>query len=85
MPPGKRYTMAKVEIKQAGAGKTKITLDGKDISSMVTRFSFGRDANKTELPILHLDIISTDISIDSTCIPELPDIFKPFYERKKQA
>jgi hypothetical protein len=52
---------------------------------MVTRFSFGRDASKTELPILHLDVIGTDMSIDSACIPELPDIFKPFYERKKQA
>lgn len=69
--------MAKVEIKQDGC-RTHIILDGKDISRMVQRFSFGMDATKNETPVLKLDVIATDLSVDSACIPALPDIFKPY-------
>lgn len=77
--------MAKVEIKQDGC-ITHIILDGKDISHMVRAFSFGQDVGKAEdCPILRLDIVATDLTVDSTCFPALPEIFKPYYVEKKKA
>lgn len=71
--------MGKIQIKQEGS-KTYIILDGKDISNMVRAFSFEKDASKKGLPVLKLDVISTDVSVDGACIPELPEIFKDFYK-----
>ena len=72
--------MAHIEIKQEGCFP-RVILDGKDISHMVRAFSFGMDASKDkECPVLHLDLVATDLAIDSKCVPALPNIFKPYYK-----
>lgn len=60
--------MAKVEIKQDGL-QYHVILDGKDVSNVVTSFSFCMDAKKDKIPILKLDVIATDMDIDGSCKP----------------
>lgn len=64
--------MAKIEIKTEGI-KSKILLDGMDISNVVTKYEFVHEGGR--LPQMQVTLLSTDMSISSTCSPTfLPDI-----------
>ena len=69
----------KIQIKQDGI-RTLVYMDGKQIHG-VRGIYFERTAGN-DFPNLMLDIIAADMELDCVSIPELPEVFKPFYERK---
>lgn len=71
----------KIEIKQEGT-LTKVFMDGEQIHGV--RGIHYENMGATERPILRLDIIAADMTLDCPVIPNLPDIYKPFYEMKKE-
>lgn len=68
-----------IEIKTKGC-KTEVFVDGEKMHG-VRKVSFGHQAGIA--PILHIDLIATDMEVDAYTIPALPEIFQPFYEEKK--
>ncbi|MEE1517284.1 MAG: hypothetical protein UF228_06770 [Lachnospiraceae bacterium] len=58
---------------------TRLLIDGEDISKETRRIEYVKEAG--EAPVLHIEMLATDISISTECIPELPDIYKPYYKR----
>ena len=67
-----------IEIKQNDM-KTEVFINGRKIEG-VRKVSFEHDSAKR--PILQLEFLATDTTIDCIRIPELPDAVKPFYEKK---
>ena len=59
---------------------SKIYVDGTDITQGV--HSYRLEHVPGELPTLHLEMIGQFISVDATLMPELPDLWKPYYRRK---
>lgn len=67
-----------IEIKNIGIF-TEVFVDGKKINGVrKVKFEHG----VPNAPVLQLELIATDMAIDTKNIPELPDVFKPFYEKK---
>lgn len=62
-------------IKTSG-NKAKIFVDGEELKG-VRRVKFEKTGLGT--PILNIDLIATDMTIDSYLIPELPEVFRGFY------
>lgn len=60
---------------------TTIKCDGKVVKG-VRAFALSQKAG--EIPILTLDLNATDLSVDGTMLPELPEVFRPFYEEIRQ-
>lgn len=65
----------KIEIRQKGI-QTRILIDGKELRG-VRGFSITQKGGQT--PTLRLDLLATDMTIDTACIPALPDVFKNWY------
>ena len=70
--------MAKIEIKSNGF-MGKVFVDGKEIE--VRKASYEISAGN--IPVVKLELVGTDeVSISANgVIPELPDVFKPFYKK----
>lgn len=63
-------------------GTTHLYQDGKEIHG-IKSLSFSHDA-MTDKPELKVIFTLDDIEIDSRVVPELPEFYKPFYEKKCQ-
>ena len=75
--------MAHIEIKSRGIFGT-VFVDGKEIND-VRKVSYELSVDG-KTPVVKLELLATDVAIDAKdVIPELPDVFKPFYERKRQS
>ena len=74
-------SLPKIRIKTDGILAT-IEINGKELEG-VRHMSFEMEGGKNRLPVLKLDLIATDMEIDTACIPELPEVFEEFYELKK--
>lgn len=72
--------MAKVEIKSEGT-MTHVFVDGNEIHG-VTHLSFERKVDD-EIPILKLELLADNMTIDSQVMLDLPEVYKAFYEAKK--
>lgn len=71
--------MAHIEIKSEGIFG-KVLVDGKEVDG-VRKVSYELSVDG-KVPVVKLELLGTDVAIDSKgVIPELPDIFKPFYKR----
>lgn len=70
----------KIEIRQDGI-LTKVFMNGQQLYG-IRGIHFDRTVDN-DVPILKLDIIAADMTLDCRVIPKLPDIYEPFYEEKK--
>ena len=70
----------KIEIKTDGI-KTVVKINGEEINK-VRGVLFKQEPG--DVPIVQIDILAVDMTIDADMIPALPDVFKPFYELKEQ-
>ena len=66
----------KIEIRQKGI-LTEIYIDGTRLNG-VRGFSISQKGG--QMPILSLDLLACDMTIDTACIPALPDVFQGWYE-----
>lgn len=72
--------MATIKIVTKGP-MGKIFVNGKEVPD-VRGYLISHKAG--ELPVFRLDIIASDITFNgSGFLPELPEVFKDFYEQKK--
>lgn len=71
--------MAHILIKTSGI-KTELFIDGKKVNK-VRKIAFEKKAG--EAPVVCVDLVATDMEIDGELIPELPEVFKPFYTLKE--
>lgn len=70
----------KIEIKTDGT-KTVVKINSEEINK-VRGILFKQEPG--DVPIVQIDILAVDMTIDADAIPALPDVFKPFYELKEQ-
>lgn len=71
--------MAHIIIKNDGSiDGTKIFIDGKEVKG-ICRVEFMQQGGK--FPVVRFEAIADSISIDTCMIPELPEIYKPFYRK----
>lgn len=66
----------KIEIKTDGT-KTVVTINGEEINK-VRGVLFKQEPG--DVPVVQIDILAIDMTIDADVIPALPDVFKPFYK-----
>lgn len=71
--------MAHILIKTSGI-RTELFIDGKKVDGM-RKITFEKKAG--EVPVVCVDLKATDMEIDGELIPELPEVFKPFYILKE--
>lgn len=69
----------KVSIRSGPDGKTSVTVGGVPLEGVVRKLEFIHNAN--EIPVLRLDLIGCDLTIDEECQPELPDNIADFVRR----
>lgn len=75
--------MAHIEIRVNGTFG-QVFVDGQEVHG-VRKVSFELEV-KTKCPIVKLELVATDMTIDgSGIVPELPDLFKPFYRKVEVA
>lgn len=71
--------MAHIEIKADGIFG-EVFVDGQKVNG-VRKVSYELCVDN-KAPVLKLELLATDMTIDSNgVVPELPDVFKPFYKR----
>lgn len=71
----------KIKIKQDGT-RTFVYVDGKQLHGIrAIHYDRTHDSN---VPILKLDMIASDMEIDGYMIPKLPEIYEPYYKLKKE-
>lgn len=71
--------MARIEIESHGIFG-KVLVDGKEVEG-VRKVSYELSVDG-KVPVVKLELLGTDVAINSNgLIPELPDVFKPFYKR----
>lgn len=72
-----------IEIKTEGI-LTTVTVDGNELHG-IRRLEFIADAETSghTAPILRLDLLATDLTIDTCILPELPEPFKNWYEPRR--
>ena len=59
--------------------RTKIFVDGKKLEG-VKGYRLTQDVRENNsLPVLQIDLAATNLTLETECIPELPDMYKPFY------
>jgi hypothetical protein len=75
----KEKNVPHIQIIQDGIA-TKVYVDGTELDG-VRKVSFEHEGGKE--PVLKIDLMAADITVDTTKIPALPEIFKPFYVRKE--
>lgn len=56
---------------------TKILIDGKELEG-VRSYCLSQDTI-TRVPILKIDLLAMDLSIDTKLIPALPEPYQPYY------
>lgn len=67
-------------IKTNGITGTEIYIDGKKLSG-VTGFRFSQSYKENDgLPRLQIDLKATNVTLETTVIPELPKPFDRFYK-----
>ncbi len=66
----------KIEIKNKGV-RTEIIVDGQPLQG-VRGFNLSQKGG--EFPVLTLDLMACDMTVDTACIPALPDVFAGWYE-----
>lgn len=71
--------MAHILIKTSGI-RTELFIDGKKVNG-VREITFEKKAG--EAPVVCVDLKAVDMEIDGELIPELPEVFKPFYALKE--
>lgn len=69
----------KIEINTDGT-RTVVKINGEEINK-VRGILFKQEPG--DVPIVQIDILAVDMTIDADVIPALPDVFKPFYELKE--
>jgi hypothetical protein len=69
-------SLPKIEINTDGI-IAHIKVDGNDVCGVR---GYVLTHNAGEIPVLHLDLIATNLTVDGVMLPELPDVFKPFYK-----
>lgn len=67
-----------IEINQDGI-TAEIFIDGKKLNG-VRKIGFEYEC-KNHVPVLKLELLATDMSIDTQVIPELPEVYKGFYKK----
>ena len=67
-----------IEIKQEGV-LTNVFIDGQKITGL-RKISFQHESGNSA-PVVQMEFLATDMSIDASVIPELPEIFKGFYKQ----
>lgn len=67
-----------IEINQNGA-IAEIFIDGKKLNG-VRKIGFEYEC-KNHAPVLKLELLATDMTIDTQVIPELPEVYKGFYKK----
>ncbi len=73
----KQDTKHLVIIESNGVNKSKITIDGVDLSEAVTEIRFVHKGG--QLPVMEITLAQCDISISNPRIPQLPEVFRTFY------
>jgi hypothetical protein len=77
--------MSEIKIVQDGCCSTRVFIDGKEIHG-IRKMSFERDATaQDKVPVLKLDVIAANMTVDFPGVPELPDVLKPYYVKKESA
>ena len=73
-----------IEIRTDGVFGT-VTIDGQEING-VRRLEFVMDAETSghTAPVLRMDLLATDLTIDTYVLPELPEPFKNWYIAKNK-
>lgn len=70
-----------IEIKQRGM-KTEVFINGNKVDG-VRKVGFEHDCSHK--PVLHLELLATDMAVDCMRVPELPDVSKPFYVLRSES
>ncbi len=65
-----------IEIKIDGRN-TKIFIDGKELKG-IRSYCLSQNS-ETKLPILQINLLAMDLSIDTKMIPALPEPYSPYY------
>lgn len=65
-----------IEINQSGV-TAEIFVDGEKLNG-VRKICFEYEC-KNHVPVLKLELLATDMTIDTQVIPELPEVYKGFY------
>lgn len=65
-----------IEIKIDGLN-TKILIDGKELKG-IRSYCLSQDSIK-KVPILKIELLAMDLSIDTKLIPALPEPYQPYY------
>ena len=71
----------KIKIETTGI-ITRIFVDGQELKG-VRAIEFKHSADTNRNPVLSIDLIASDMEIDAVLVPELPEIYKPFYKEKE--
>lgn len=68
-----------IEIKTDGC-RTDVFVNGEKLEG-VSRVSFVQD--KIKEPILQIDMLAMDMTINAVMLPALPEVFRKWYELKE--
>jgi hypothetical protein len=68
----------KIEISTDGINAV-VRIDGNNVSDKITGYKLRHTAGN--IPVLSIDFIATNLTVDGKMVPELPDVLKPFYKR----
>ena len=69
--------MAKILIESDGI-HGRLYIDGEEVKDVLC---IGYSHEGGRIPVLRVDLLADSVSIDSDLVPQLPDIYKPFYKR----
>lgn len=74
----------KIIIKSDGITGTQIYVDGNKLNG-VRGFCFKQNAQEEKgLPILQINLVATDVTLETQAIPQLPYPFSEFYQLKDE-
>ena len=74
----KRNIKHQVVIETNGVNKTKISIDGTDLSDVVAEIRFRHKGGGR--PVMEMELMGCDISVRSPRIPQLPEVLSAFYK-----
>lgn len=69
-----------IEIRESET-KTEILINGVNIADKCSSYMVEHLPGKP--PVLHLTLPASEMMLQGRLVPELPEVFKPFYEPKK--
>ncbi len=76
-PEENELPLPKVRIESKGC-VTKIYVDGAELNG-VRRVSFLHDREKDDCPVLRIELLAEQITIDTAQIFALPEVYHPYY------